>query len=622
MILLPLPKKVQEQSGSFSIRLTTMIMMDNTCEADARVYARLLQEEIETYAGLQVQIARGKAREGDIILKISAALAKDEYTLVINEENVVVTGGSLTSVGWGVQTLRQIVRQQGGLLDAVQIEDKPSAANRGFYHDVTRGRVQDLEHLKKLVDTLVFYKINQLQLYMEHTYLYRDLTEMWRDETPLTADEILELDAYCAKRGVELVPSIATFGHLYKLLICKTYAPLCELEHSDDPTRAFSFLDRMNHHTVNVSDSEALQLICDMIEEFMSLCRTDKFNICADETFDLGKGKNFARAQKEGTGTLYVEYILKLFDFLSAKGKKPMFWGDIISKYPELIHRLPEGTVCLTWGYAPNQRDYEVRIMSEAGALQYVCPGCCGWNMWINTVKNSYLNIKRMCEFGKKYGAVGVLNTDWGDYGHVNQPVFSMPGLIYGATFSWGDCDLSFEEINYQISVLEFGDVSGRLVQLWADADGKSIFDWHHVVHYKEWTQQKEPSKRIMDKFLECEMAKVPQKNTRILELERELRKISRTMDTSGRSMVQNTEIALEMMRIWNEVGLYLWVKLTSPREQFALRNGCELAQDLERILYYYKDSWRKSCKEGDLSRISDVFFWYADLLRESEEKQ
>ena len=29
------------------------------------------------------------------------------------------------------------------------------------------------------------YKLNQLQLYVEHTYLFRDFSEMWRDQTPL-----------------------------------------------------------------------------------------------------------------------------------------------------------------------------------------------------------------------------------------------------------------------------------------------------------------------------------------------------------------------------------------------------------------------------------------------------
>ena len=101
---------------------------------------------------------------------------------------------------------------------------------------MTRGRVQTLDNLKKLVDTLSFYKMNQLQLYVEHTHMFRDLTELWRDDTPMTAEEVLELDQYCYERGVELVPSIATFGHLYKLLKTKTYEHLCELPGSSEPT--------------------------------------------------------------------------------------------------------------------------------------------------------------------------------------------------------------------------------------------------------------------------------------------------------------------------------------------------------------------------------------------------
>ena len=57
--------------------------------------------------------------------------------------------------------------------------------------------------------------MNQLQLYVEHTYLFRNISELWRDETPLTAEEILKLDAYCQERHIDLVPSLASFGHLY-----------------------------------------------------------------------------------------------------------------------------------------------------------------------------------------------------------------------------------------------------------------------------------------------------------------------------------------------------------------------------------------------------------------------
>ena len=88
---------------------------------------------------------------------------------------------------------------------------------------------------------------------------------MWRDETPLTAEEIRELDAYCAKLHIDLVPSIATFGHLYMLLSTKSYGDLCEFP--DSWKEPFSFWDRMQHHTVDVSGGRAIELIKAMIED-------------------------------------------------------------------------------------------------------------------------------------------------------------------------------------------------------------------------------------------------------------------------------------------------------------------------------------------------------------------
>ncbi|WP_455717358.1 hypothetical protein [Anaerosporobacter sp.] len=68
---------------------------------------------------------------------------------------------------------------------------------------------------------------------------------------------------------------------------------------------------------------------------------------------------------------------------------------------------------------------------------QILCPGVIGWNQLVNANADAYENIKRICTYAYQYDAIGVLNTDWGDYGHVNHPEFSMIGMIYGAAFSW-----------------------------------------------------------------------------------------------------------------------------------------------------------------------------------------
>ena len=610
MILLPIPKKVEEKEGSLMLRMNTMIMMDQSCPQGARVYAGQLKEEISTWAGLKLDISRGVFRKGDILLKVDESLDQDHYSLKIDREGSFLTGGSLHALGYAVQTLRQIVRQKAGLLPWVSIEDEPDIKNRGFYHDATRGRIQSMENLKKLADTLCFYKMNQLQLYVEHTYLFRDMTELWRDEEPLTAEEIMELDQYCYDRGIELIPSLATFGHMYKLLGTRTCEDLCEMP--DSFGKMFSFEDRMAHHTVNVSNPGSIAMVKNLVREFMQLFRTDKFNICADETFDLGKGKSAKLAEEKGTGVLYVDYIKELFQFLVDNGKVPMFWGDIISGHPELCPELPKEVICLTWGYVENQSDWAAKIIHKAGALQYLCPGVCGWNTWVNYMSGSYKNIVRMCGFARQYNAIGVLNTDWGDFGHVNQPIFSIPGLIYGAVCSWGENVPEYEEMNRQISILEFGDASGEFVGLLGEGCGKQVFGWYNAVAIKEWAQKGREREKIQELFEKEDMSKVPDRNGAIEILEAKLRECSRHLDSRSRWILECAHVALEATRVWNETGLFL----SNLQKGQKPENGAAIAGELERCLHYYQRLWRENSKSGDIDKISDVFCWYADLLR------
>ncbi|MDE7043735.1 MAG: family 20 glycosylhydrolase, partial [Acetatifactor sp.] len=398
----------------------------------------------------------GVPREGDIFLTLNPELSSQEYSLEIKEEQIIISGGDGAGVLYGAETLCQIIEQCGPVLSCMKITDKPDLPCRGYYLDETRGRVLKLDYLKKVVDRLCRYKINELQLYIEHTYLFEGLSEMWRDETPLTAGEIMELDDYCRQRHVELVPSLSSFGHLYTLLSTKTFGELCELENSWK--QPFSYIDRMRHHTINVGDERALPLIKRMLEEYMSLFSTDKFNFCGDETFDLGKGKAKPLADEKGVHRIYIDYIKELCEFLAKKGKQPMFWGDVICGEPELVKELPENVICLTWGYAPDQSDEAARKMAQTGVKQYLCPGVSSWNHWMAHIDHSYQNIVRMCSYAQKYGAIGVLNTDWGDFGHIAHPEYSVPGLIYGAAFSWNHETIPYEEINRQISCVEFHD--------------------------------------------------------------------------------------------------------------------------------------------------------------------
>lgn len=605
MYLLPKPREMKMQEGSFVTNHNMRIVVDAKVGSSESVPASVIRQCIKKWGGLSLAIIKGVPQPGDIYLTLTPEYDDQEYQLTIREEGIIIKGGDCAGVMYGVQTLCQIIEQCGCVLPCLEISDSPAFLHRGYYLDQTRGRVLKLEKLKKIVDLLARYKINEFQLYIEHTYLFRGFSEMWRDETPLTAQEIMELDTYCKEHYIELIPSLSSFGHLYDLLSTKSYSDLCELPGSEK--QPFSYLDRMLHHTINVSDDRALSLGKERILEYMALFSSDKFNICADETFDLGKGRSKSLADEKGVHRIYIDFVKNLCEFLVENGKIPMFWGDIICAEPELIRELPKETICLTWGYAPDQCEDDCRKMAQAGAAQYCCPGVSGWNQWMNQLESSYLNITRMCSYAEKYGALGILNTDWGDFGHINHPDHSIPGIIYGAAFSWSREEIPFEEINKQISVIEFQDRSGQIVNLLAGIPGNCLFNWESAIAFYETMELQETRFNIQEgagQLADENIIKIA--NDTLVRIGKQLKENVINMDSSTRWRISSYLLIIEGIQIFNEMG----PTILKQKQNF------ELAARLETWYMSYKELWRSTSKEGNLHHLSEIIFWYADLLR------
>lgn len=615
MYLIPYPAKLEEKEGSFTFTYRTYLCAQPGCSDRVCRQLALFGQAVKKALGYSGRISRGAGREGDIVFVQDDAVKGQGYRLEIMPGQVSVTG-SESGLWHGMQTLLQIVEQNGAVLPALCIEDAPEIENRAYYFDSARGRVPKLSWLKELADRMAYYKMNQLQIYIEHSYLFRGMTELWRDDTPLTAAEIMELDQYCMERGIELVPSLSSFGHLYKLLSSKEYAHLCELEDSD--RQPFSLKGRMHHHTINATDPQSLVLLKDMIGEYMELFSSRQFNICADETFDLGQGKSKKAVEELGKDRVYINYVKELAQFLVDNGRRPMFWGDVILGFPEMVRELPKEMVCLNWGYAWNQREEETKWMYEAGATQYCCPGCCGWNQFVTLNWNAYNNISRLCTYAKKYGAIGILNTDWGDFLHINHPDFSRTGMIYGAAFSWNTQIPSYEEINRQISCLEFHDRSGRFLEIVAKVLDKCAFEWEAACVYKELvTGNEEFAKSHRDKILEFapKMEKVDDKNLALEEIKRELYGQIVLLDADKKELVLPYLIAVEGMRLFNLLGKVVYAADFDMK--FSQMPDCwKLAKDLEDWLYDYKGQYRQVSKESELRRIQEVVCWYGDYLR------
>lgn len=652
MNLIPMPRKIQYIKEEFKLKKEVNIILDYNCSFDDLNSAILLQEEINNTFGFKVNITKAlnyHIYNTFICLKKKSSMEDEEYKLSIKKDNIEINASTSKGLFYGIQTLIQIIREYGYSLPGVIIEDKPYFKHRGFYHDVTRGKVPKLETLMNLVDKASFYKINELQLYIEHTFAFKGMSEVWIDKDPLTSEEIILLDRYCKNKHIELIPSISTFGHLYEVLRTKSFKNLCELTETTKPE--YSFVDRMAHHTLNVTDEDSIKLVGNMLEQFMPLFSSNKFNICCDETFDLGKGKSSKEADRLGIGKLYVDFLNKVISIVKEYDKEIMFWGDVILNHPDLINTIDKDAICLNWNYWYGVEEKDTKIIAESGRKQYVCPGVGGWSHLMNLMDNAFENIYRMISYGVKYDAIGVLNTNWGDYGHINLLSSSIPGMIYGAALSWNpSIEKDFNKMYKDISILEFGDSSGTLVSLLAELSKCQEFGWSELVIWKEKFNTNEHIKNeLIRKMKTAKIHELKEQQEKILKIEEKLENLSHdTKDTKSKEIIQEFIVAARGILIINKIMIviinneiykgklddnvnstnisinnkiikgYSDINNDVIKESISMNNNFkQLAESFEEWFYEYSTIWRKTNKESELYRIRDVIKYICSYLRD-----
>lgn len=364
------------------------------------------------------------------------------YELTIDQTGVRVTYGAVAGALASVATLCQLLRQYGRRLPCLRIRDWPDFQRRGVLLDVSRGRVPNLRTLKQLARDLAGFKINELQLYFEHTFAYRNQPQVWRGWGALTASEIRSLDEHCHTLGIDLVPNQNSFGHLRHLLQHPKSKSLAEVQ---EPYSSADGTFLRYPSTLAPNHRGTLPLLRSLYDELLPNFSSRLFNVGCDETWDLGRGQSKALCQRKGQGRVYLEFLQEIQREVRRRGKTMQFWGDIILNHPHLIDELPTNLIALNWGYEadhPFQR--ECGVFANANIPFYVCPGTSSWQTMIGRNDNAFANLLKAARAGKRNGARGYLITDWGDGGHAQPLAVSYPAFLVGAAMAW--CTQSYDE--------------------------------------------------------------------------------------------------------------------------------------------------------------------------------
>ncbi|MBU4461376.1 MAG: family 20 glycosylhydrolase, partial [Verrucomicrobia bacterium] len=326
---------------------------------------------------------------------------------------------------YGRQTYLQLARQfeGSGAMPVVHIEDWPDFPVRGVMLDIARDKVPTMKTLRRLVDMLAGLKYNQLQLYTEHTFAYKGHEDVWKDASPMTGAEIRDLDAYCRKRFIELVPNQNSFGHMERWLKHPRYAALAETPDGKDLCPV---------------DPASIELLRGMYADLLPNFSSRHFNVGCDETWSLGKGRSKDEAARLGLGRVYLNFLKQIHQLAAAHGKTMEFWGDIIMQHPELIPDLPSDVIAMEWGYEARHPFAEHgRKFAAAKIPFHVVPGTSSWNSLLGRTDNAMENLRNAALNGLANGATGLLVTDWGDNGHWQFLPVSFAPFAYGAAVSW-----------------------------------------------------------------------------------------------------------------------------------------------------------------------------------------
>ncbi len=240
--------------GSSGLRLHISAAPADNLAVQAALLAGYLDEENHFAA------ETGLAADGDIHLALSlsprplpaklrnAGFADETHRLTVTPEQILIEAASPDGIARGIQTLRQLLSGQRARLvvPCLIVNDTPALGWRGLHLDVSR-HFRDAADVKRFIDHAAFHKFNLLHWHLTDDQGWRLpvegyplLTEIaaWRDGSLIghnddrsktatdgmrhggayTADEIRDVVAYAAVRGVHILPEIDVPGHVQALV--------------------------------------------------------------------------------------------------------------------------------------------------------------------------------------------------------------------------------------------------------------------------------------------------------------------------------------------------------------------------------------------------------------------
>lgn len=370
--VIPRPQSLTMGKGSFRFTKETVFVIDPALMPARRSFL----EQFEKASGFRFSVQKVALLTNYVVIDTDTSLPKEGYTLTVNPKEIIIKAGGYNGALYALETLRQLLPKEfesttpvktDWAVPAVTITDAPQYAWRGLMLDVSR-HFFPKEYILKTLDRMAMLKLNTFHFHLVDNEGWRieikkypKLTEvgawrvdqedkLWDERTtnpanaftnPATApkkyggfytqEDIKEIVAYAAARGITVIPEIEMPAHVMSAI-----AAYPELSCHKRPIGVPSGAVWPITDIYCAGQEETFTFLEDVLTEVMELFPSKYIHVGGDEATHTEWEKCLkcqARMKDhhlKDVHQLQSYFIKRINDFLVSKGRTLVGWDEIM----------------------------------------------------------------------------------------------------------------------------------------------------------------------------------------------------------------------------------------------------------------------------------------------------
>lgn len=357
--LMPYPQHIIHERGTFDLTGDTRIRIAGESTPLLEAALERFQQRLNRQRHLSLKLdkitsEKPKPEATEILIQLpqsqtSGALPRtltqlqrkrEKYQLYISPQQIKLSAGEPLGILRGLHTLSQLIHSESVPIPAVQIEDQPLYRWRGLMLDSVR-HFFSVDTIKRQLDGMAAAKLNVF-----HWHLTDD--QGWRLESPsyprlhqvasggdyYTREQVRDIVAYAAARGIVVVPEIDMPGHASAIAVAYP-----ELMSAPGPYKPE---DRWGVHTplLNPANPEVLKFAERILTEVAELFPFEYIHIGGDEVNPEHWQNNpeiqtyMAEYQLDTPQDLHNHFNQQLATILRKLNRRMIGWDEIL--HPDL----------------------------------------------------------------------------------------------------------------------------------------------------------------------------------------------------------------------------------------------------------------------------------------------